>query len=256
MSKGHKAPTETGTNRTGIKLSPIDSKAMIEGADQSAVSPGTPDQIDELRRELSEGAPPRGTVPPPATLKGVAKSAVETIKGNKPTVFIDLLGERLAFERGGVRLYQALMAKFEAADTDVHRGGPTRAELERFEQQELSHAALLVRAIEQIGADPTVMTPSADVVGVTATGLFQLLTDPRTTLTEALRGMLVAELTDNDGWRLLAQIAREMKHDDLAREFEGALAEEETHLERVRGWLTASVFVQAGAEPPVVQPSP
>lgn len=248
-----KAPTETGMNRTGIKLSPIDSKAMIEGAEGAAVTTGDAEQIEELRREVSENAPPRGSMPPPATIKGAVKTAVDMLKGDRPTVFIDLLGERLAFERGGVRLYQALMVKFEAAD--VHEGGPTRAALERIAREELEHVALLVRAFDSLGADATAMTPSADVVAVVSQGLFQLLTDPRTTLTEGLRGILIAELADNDGWRTLARLAREMNHTDLAVEFETALIEEDDHLERVRAWLNASIFEQAGAEPPPIQPA-
>src|SRR5687768_9315317 len=123
-------PTDIGMNRTGIATSPIDSQRTVKGAQAagpgtSAVHNGHALEVERIAR--SRGARPVGTVPPPTTVKGVAKSVLEMIEGHKPTVFIDKLGERLAFERTGTRLYEALLAKFEAAD--VHEGGPTREEL-------------------------------------------------------------------------------------------------------------------------------
>ena len=64
-------------------------------------------------------------MPPPTSLKGVAKTAVDMLKGSKPTVFIDKLGERAAFERTGTRLYQGALAKFDVLGS--WDGGPTRA---------------------------------------------------------------------------------------------------------------------------------
>jgi hypothetical protein len=57
--------------------------------------------------------------------------------------------------------------------------------------------------------------------------------------------MLTAELTDNDGWELLIELADNLGHRDTAREFEGALKNEREHLESVRGWLSGRVLEQA-----------
>jgi rubrerythrin len=161
-------------------------------------------------------------------------------------VFLDLLGERLAFERTGTRIYEALMAKLEAADP--HPAGPTRADLEEIRDEELEHFALLKQAIETLGADPTAMTPSADVIAVASHGLVEVVSDPRVTLTESLKAVLAAELVDNDSWLMLVDVAEGVGQDDLAQEFRRALAEEEDHLARVRTWLNEAVLGEAGIE--------
>jgi hypothetical protein len=181
------------------------------------------------------------------TVKGIAKTIVEKLSGHKPTVFIDKLGERLAFERTGTRLYEALLAKFEAAD--VHEGGPTREELQRIRDDEHRHVGVIRDAMQQIGADPTAMTPSADVVGVSSLGWVQILTDPRTTLTQCLDVILMAELADSDGWSLLIELSDALGFDDLTQTFRLALIDEEDHLDMVRTWISTALLGQAGVEP-------
>ncbi len=241
-------PIDTGTNRTGIATSPIDSKKTIEAATASTTAPrGNGHLLEAERISWARGADPVGTVPPPMTVKGIAKAVVEKLSGHKPTVFIDKLGERLAFERTGTRLYEALLAKFEAAN--VHEGGPTREELQRIRDEEHRHVAIVRDAMKQIGADPTAMTPSADVVGVSSLGFVQVLTDPRTTLTQCLDVILMAELADNDGWSLLIELSDALGFDDLTQEFRMALLEEEDHLDMVRTWISAALIGQAGIAP-------
>lgn len=250
-----KRPTEMGlANRTGIGMSPKAAKDVTEFAAErvqamsspSAKKNGAAKTANELRVELAKQAGTVGTMPPPASLKGVAKTAIDKLKGKEPTVLLDKLGERLAFERSGVRLYEALMVKLEAAG--ARAGGPTREELAEFRDEELRHFGVVKRAIEQLGGDPTTVTPSADVVGVEASGLFQVLGDPRTSLDECLGAVLTAELVDNDAWDLLARLARESGHEDLAEEFETALTEETNHLVNVRRWVEAGTFESAGIE--------
>jgi rubrerythrin len=64
-----------------------------------------------------------------------------------------------------------------------------------------------------------------------------------------LKAILTAELTDNDGWLTLADMAERLGHTDTAEAFRRALAEEEDHLARVRSWLTTALEGQAGLEP-------
>jgi rubrerythrin len=241
-------PTHPGTNRTGIATSPIESKKAIDGARAATATP-THDgaALAAERISWSRQVAPVGTMPPPLTVKGVVKSAVQAVKGNHPLVFVNLLAERLAFERTGTRLYEALLPKLEAAH--AHPGGPTRDVVELIRDEELKHAAWLANAIESLGADPTAMTPGADITAVASMGLVQVLTDPRVTLTEALQAILIAELTDNDGWLTLVDVAARLGHDEMAEQFQEALAEEEEHLARVRSWLAASIDTQAGLEP-------
>jgi rubrerythrin len=252
-TKSSKNPTDVGLNRTGIAMSPIDSAKTIAGAKDANTGDGTDGRAFEAERLYwATQAGPVGTMPPPASLKGAIKTAIEAAEGHKATVFLDKLGERLAYERTGVRLYDALLVKLEAAD--VHPGGPTRAELEQIREDELRHFALLREAIEHIGADPTSITPCADIIGVAGLGWVQVLSDPRTTLSQCLDIMLVVELGDNDAWLLLSELADSLGFDGLARKFRTALAEEEEHLAQVRTWVTRAVLGQAGATPTPRQP--
>jgi len=248
--KPNTKPTEMGMNRTGIATSPVESQKTVEGAEIGSPEPVTePEELMAAREEVALETPPVGTMPPPASIKGAVKATAEALKGNSALVFLDLLGERLAYERTGTRLYDALLAKLAAADAKA--GGPTRDELEEIRDEELQHFVLLKGAIESLGGDPTVMTPSADVMGVASMGWVQAVSDPHVTLTEALKVMLAAELTDNDGWQTLIDVAAGLGKDDLAASFRDALAEEEEHLARVRTWLTVAVAGQAGIDLPL-----
>jgi ferritin-like protein len=231
-----KEPTDMGMNRTGVDTSPVDSKAMIE----ASMSTPTVASLDgeayaAVRMQYAVDADPVGTVPPPGTLRGMATSALDMLKGQKPTVLIDKLGERLAFERTGTRLYTALIAKLQALGS--WEGGPTLEAALEIQSDELRHAQLIARVIREIGADATAQTPCADVVGVTGLGLVQVLTDPRMDVGQSLQAILVAELTDNDGWVMLINLAAELGHDAMATEFRAALAQEERHLALVRSWV-------------------
>jgi rubrerythrin len=237
-------PTDTGMNRTGIGTSPIDSRRTQQGAEQAHTrGPLDGEVLIAERIQWARGADPLGTVPPPATLKGVMKVAIEKLEGHKPTVFIDKLGERLAFERTGTRLYEAAMAKVAAAD--AHPGGPARSDLELIRDAEHRHFAMLRDALLQLGADPTVMTPGADLVAVAGFGWVQAITDPRTTLNQCLDILLIAELADHGGWELLIGLAEHLEFEDLAHQFHAALVEEEQHVMRVRNWITTALYGEA-----------
>jgi len=184
-----KKPTDIGMNRTGIKASPVDSKKTIEGAQQSKlVDPGDATALADERIEWSNAAEPVGTMPPPGSVKGVLKTVMEKLKGNEPNVFLDKIGERIAFERTGVRLYDALLCKLSAAH--LHEGGPTREEVEQIREEELQHFMLLTETMESLGGDPTAMTPCADITAVASSGILKVLADPRTTLTQCLDAIL------------------------------------------------------------------
>jgi hypothetical protein len=200
------------------------------------------------RAELSERAPPAGTMPIPGSLKGVAKTAAKALKGEKAAVFLDKLGERLAFERTGVRLYDAVLAKIPAAKTG--EGTLTAEAMREIRDEELAHFQLCREAMEAMGGDPTAVTPCADVAGVASMGLVQVVTDPRVTLTQALDALLVAELADNDGWKILIAMAEAIGQDDLAQRFAAALAAEDRHLVSVRGWAAERLELQLGARMP------
>ena len=240
--------TKIGSNRTGIQMSPKDSKEMIEAAQNAMpTSEGDHMSLSLLRSDYIADAEPVGTVPPPGTLKGVLKSGMDMMTGDRPQVLLDKLGERAAFERGGTRLYDAVLAKFDA-DPHAH-GSVSRDILQHFRNEEAQHFQLVCEAVEQLGGDPSAMTPCANLVGVQAMGLWQSVTDPRTTLAQCLNTMLAAELVDNAGWELLITLAESSGHDDLAKRFHMALKEEGEHLMQVRAWVQELTMAEASLMP-------
>lgn len=234
---------EIGLNRTGIATSPRLAAEMIEGTREfPPVTNGDERTIGVMRGDfaresegLGEGL---GSVPPPASLKGMAKTAIQGVLGQQPTLIIDKLAERLAFERTGVRLYQALISKLEA--TGGFDGGPTREMLTHMMQEEYSHFTLLTDVVRKMGADPTVMTPSADLHATITRGVMEAIVDARTSLPQALEALLVAELADGDAWDCLIELMGEAGGEIELQLFEKAAAEEAEHLELVRTWIAAA----------------
>jgi rubrerythrin len=236
--------SELGMNRTGIQTSPVHSKEAIEGAEQAQPSsPGDASGIWKVREEFAKEQDSLGSVPPPGTLKGMAKTAVDLLKGGRSTVFIDKLGQRAGFERTGVRLYEAALSKLDVYGT--WEGGPSRVQLEKIRQDELSHFALVKRSIEKLGGDPTALTPAANLQANLSEGVPRMLTEPRVNLLQSLDGLLMAELTDNASWELLIQLARELGHNELADDFQRALDVEQEHLALVRSWIAAGTLREA-----------
>jgi rubrerythrin len=224
-----------GLNRTGISAFPSDSADVIANAERTCVG-RTPDgrALAGIREVYESKAEPIGTVPASAAAKA-------------PAVLIDRVAQRLAFERTGTRLYEALITKYDTSRG--WEGGPTRRELERIHADELSHFQLLRGAVEEIGADPTAVTPAADVSGAASIGVLQVITDPRTTLPQSLDAILTAELTDNDGWQMLIELASATGHASLATRFQAALDAEAEHLASVRRWVTAATMADVKAKP-------
>lgn len=231
--------TRLGMNRTGMQMSPHHAQEMLEGAqllegeltEQTTAADGQ-QALAATRMEYIAAADPLGSVPAPATLKGMAKSGAKMLTGRRPQAFIDKLAERLAFERGGTRLYDAVCAKAMAENNSQ----VSAEDLMEIRNSEARHAMLIKECLETLGADPTAQTPCADLVGVETMGLLQAVSDPRTTLAQTLHAALAAELIDNEGWGDLMNLAREMGQDDMANRFKEALDEENIHLTKVRNW--------------------
>lgn len=226
--------TRLGGNRTGMQISPQHAKEMLENVDETLATQQDGAALAELRREYIMDAEPLGSIPPPATLKGKAKSGAKMLTGARPQAFIDKLAERLAFERGGARLYDAVLAKFSASPGEVR--GVTAGDLEQIRNEEIEHALLIQECIETLGGDPTAQTPGAALVGVETMGVLQAASDPRTTLAQTLHAALTAELVDNAGWETLIAMAEHVGQKDMAERFRGALQEEVQHLAMVRRW--------------------
>lgn len=239
-----KEETQLGLNRTGIQMSPFDASELQRDVESAAPEPpGDASALADLRKTFITNSDPIGSVPIPATLRGAVSTVTAKLTGDQPEVLLDKLGERLAFERTGTRLYDALISKFDAAKS----GTPsmTRDDLLKIRNDEMRHFSLLVDAIQLVGGDPTAQTPCADVAGVEAMGLMQVLTDPRTTLAQSLHAILVAEMTDNLGWDHLIALAENNGLNAMTSDFESARNEERIHLQSVQGWLEEATLGMA-----------
>lgn len=231
-----------GLNRTPVQLSPDDTQRQIEATQRfPADVPGSIEQLTEERQQAILNADTVGSVPIPGSLKGMFKSALDKLRGKNPEVLIDKLGERLAFERTGVRMYEAMIAKALSAKGADSVLVDTLRQIQREEHQ---HMAVLRKAIETLGGDPTAMTPCADVAAVKSQGVMQVLTDPRTTTSQCLSAILTLELEDNDAWAMLIELTRKAGHPMIAGDFEQALREEEEHLSAIRTVLKENLLAQ------------
>jgi hypothetical protein len=227
-----------GRNRTGIAAAPQRSQEMLTGMDEfPPTSQGSAHDIAQVRIAYAQQAEPLGSVPPPANLKGTVQTTVKAVMGEKPMLLMDKLGERLAFERTGTRLYETLVSKHDAFGSFA--GGPSRDDLEHVLQEEYRHFTMLRSAIEQLGGDPTAVTPSANLQATASHGINQVIVDPRTNLLQSLEAILVAELADNACWEALIDLAQESGEDDLVPQFQEALRNEQDHLAKVQAWLAA-----------------
>lgn len=227
-------------NRTGMQTSPELAEELIEGT-MTAVpsSDGGAEDIAEYRAEYIAEGFPIGSMPMvPASEEAEADEDEVGM-----AVFLDKLSERLAFERMGTRLYEALYNKCETLGETFP--GPSLEQIQHIGREELDHFLLINRTITELGGDPTVESPCADVAGVASMGIMQVLTDPRTSVAQCLQALLTAELTDNDGWRLLIQLADNLGYDEMKTEFEKALNNEQEHLTKVRTWLSDCVMDSA-----------
>jgi rubrerythrin len=227
---------EMGANRTGIASAAELAAEMVQGTQEFPPSaPGDEQEIARVRGAYTKEAEPLGSVPPP-----ILEPVPEQTAGEEALMaeLIDKLGARLAFERSGVRLYSALLSKFDVHGT--FPGGPERDDLEHMRDEELEHFHLLSGAVEELGGDPTAVTPAADLQATMTRGILDVLVDPRTTFVQGLEAILLAELADNDSWYLLSMLATQMGKEDLATDFEEAEANEREHLTRVRTWLLAA----------------
>lgn len=244
-----KTSLDTGRNRTGLGTSPLDAQQLLESSDQAAPSqPGDDVAFAEERERYARAAEPVGSMPPPSSPRGIASAAVAFVKREKANVLLDKLGERLGFERTGVRLYELLLSKLAAFPSWPH--GPTHDAVLELQRDELRHFALCKKALEKLGADPTAVTPSADLAAMLAQGVPLALADPRTDLLQGLQALLMAELTDHASWELLVALAQEAGEPELAAELDGARAAEARHLARVRGWLESGLKQALGFEGP------
>jgi hypothetical protein len=185
---------------------------------------------------MAEVALPVATMMKPAPAAAPPHARVFPIEQR---FILDKLGARLELARTCARLYEALIPKLEAHG--AFRGGPTRAQLERFRDEELGHEMVVHRLMTKLGGDPTVPTGSANRQAAVTGGLVELIEAPRTSLIDCLDALVIAELVDHESWRQLRLVMAPLGEVPVGmqiREIERSATE---HLTAARAWLTAAV---------------
>ena len=144
---------------------------------------------------------------------------------------IDLLNERLAFERTGVRIYDRMLLRMRLSeDRDVQR---MVDRMQRYRDQEREHEEWLEDQIRGLRADDHVPTEKSVLVLAETQGIERVVhRDPR--LDHDFHALLAAELADTAGWDLLVRIAHEFGDREATREFRQRHREEQEHVLFVR----------------------
>src|SRR5690606_11750498 len=98
-------------NRTGAALHPEGTRELVSVTEATPPSsPGDGRLIHAIRNEYAREGELLGHLP---------RTGEKAGRGKKAGLFatlLDKMGERLAFERSGVRLYEALLAKLDAEE--------------------------------------------------------------------------------------------------------------------------------------------
>lgn len=142
-------------------------------------------------------------------------------------VFIDKLCERLAVEQAGVRLYEAVLARVDDADA--------RRRLDRFRRDEIRHRDLIAAHLERANvSDEARETASVRLARAEGEAMLKLVDECAGEL-PLFNLLLTVELTDETGWELLIDLARDAGEMQLVESFAGCLRAEKEHLRTLRG---------------------
>src|SRR5690348_10529343 len=115
---------------------------------------------------------------------------------------LDLLTERLSFEREGVKLYDRVIGRIEgSADPEAKA---LLDELREFRAVEWAHEEWLEEVVRSLGGDAHGETDRSRLLREEAEGLVRVIeTDP--SLPHLFHALYAVEMVDNAGWDLLVE---------------------------------------------------
>jgi bacterioferritin (cytochrome b1) len=147
---------------------------------------------------------------------------------NNAAQVLDLLTARCVYEREGVQLYDAAIAKIE-------RHGEPRYHaildyLRHIRREEKEHEEWLEEQIRALGGDPHADTALARLEHEESSGVKNILVDGHNQVSHILHALLAAELADNAGWDLLVKLASDTGDREALKQFSKRLAQEARHL--------------------------
>lgn len=219
-------------NKTGKNISPLKNEELAKFAESTPpdIKGNAKKTIMQSREESILEADPIGSIPfPDFKDQGFKKIEPTSLEA----MLIDKIGERIAFERMGIRLYEALIAKL----TSLQVTPSTLDILKNFQKEEGLHLNIVTEAMLIIGGDPTAETPCADITAVASAGILKVITDPRTNAAQSFQALLAAELIDTSSWELLIILVEKTKNVNLLNNFRQAYAQESIHQETIKSFL-------------------
>ncbi|WP_434048744.1 MULTISPECIES: ferritin-like domain-containing protein [Sorangium] len=148
-------------------------------------------------------------------------------QGNKEKA-IDLLNERLTYERASVRLYDSMVEKIGRSADPGLMG--LLGQLREYRDQEKEHEEWLEARIRELGGDAHGETEMSRLITIESQGIQQVVLDGDQNPAHLFHALLTAELVDNSGWQLLLELADEADDDEARASFRKRLHEEEDHL--------------------------
>ncbi len=153
--------------------------------------------------------------------------AMKQLAAKKREKVIDMLNERLTFERSGVKLYDAILQNMQkSSNPEVARMQPSMKE---HRDQEKEHEEWLEEQIRSLGGDAHAKTEMSELITAESVGVEKVVTSDKN-LVHQMHALLTAELVDNSGWELLLELADEADDREARVEFRKRLHEEEEHL--------------------------
>jgi bacterioferritin (cytochrome b1) len=176
---------------------------------------------------------------------------MQKLAGTNVSRVIDLLNERLTFERSGVKLYDKILERM--------RTEPQVAlmveQMQEHRDEEKEHEEWLEKQIRALGGDARSPSEKSILVRAESQGIEHVI-ERDAQLSHDFHALLVAELADNAGWDLLVQLADEVGDRDAKKEFKKRLHEEEEHLLFVRHAVEQFAKAEVLGEPETRPSSP
>ncbi len=157
---------------------------------------------------------------------------MKKLAARNPGKLIELLQERLTFERTSVRLYDRVLSLMVASEDPQILG--MLDTMQGYRDEEAEHQAWLEEQIQALGGDVNGESEMSRLVAEEARGIEQIILREDVALQHLFHALMAAELVDNAGWDLLAALAEEADDDDALDCFALRQAEEEDHLDYLR----------------------
>lgn len=159
------------------------------------------------------------------TLDGGQSRVKQELPTDPKGLLIRKLGEKLAFERAFLRLYEAYLKKRWGAARSL--GNPLAEGLQEFDRIVTHKRRQVERLREMIwdrGGDPNALVPSEELSAIAQLGIVTVFTSADSSLKSLAHAVRVVELAGRSSGLYLARIAAAANDNDLFEELQSMQA--------------------------------